>query len=104
MSEKKLSQPSTRRGLWTLACVVPVMALGGCVDYLKHSDTVTFAAGDAQDWNRVVHTADPWPPYVTNTRIPGDGRRTATVIRRYSTGAGASAPADGSAGGAVAPE
>jgi hypothetical protein len=104
MSEKKLSQPSTRRGLWALACVVPVIGLGGCVDYLKHSDTVTFAAGDAQNWNKVVHTADPWPPYVTNTRIPGDGRRTATVIQRYSTGAGAAAPTADNSGDTGAPE
>jgi hypothetical protein len=62
-----------------------LMALGGCVDYLERRDTITLAAGDAQNWNKVVHTADPWPSYVMNNHIPGDGKRTAEVIRRYST-------------------
>lgn len=88
MSGRKLLALSTRHRLWAFATLVPMLGLGGCVDYVKHGDTITFAAGDAQDWNKVVHTADPWPPYVMNTRIPGDGQRTAGVIRRYSTGAG----------------
>ncbi len=62
-----------------------LMALGGCVDYMERRDTITLAAGDAQNWNKVVHTADPWPPYAMNNHIPGDGKRTAEVIRRYST-------------------
>jgi hypothetical protein len=107
MSEKKLSPPNTRHWLRAFACLVPVMGLGGCVDYVKHGDTISFAAGDAQDWNKVVHTADPWPPYVMNTRIPGDGQRTAKVIQRYSTGnsdGGAAQPAtNGAVGGAGSP-
>jgi hypothetical protein len=62
-----------------------LIVLGGCVDYIERRDTITLAAGDAQDWNKVVHITDPWPPYVMNNHIPGDGRRTAEVIRRYST-------------------
>jgi hypothetical protein len=82
------------------AAFLLLMALGGCVDYLERRDTITLAAGDAQNWNKVVHTADPWPPYVMNNHIPGDGKRTAQVIQRYSTGnspeggAGAAAPSD----------
>jgi hypothetical protein len=86
MLEKKLL--STRRCLKAVLCAVLVAGLGGCVDYLKRSDTVTLSAGEAQAWNKVVHVADPWPPYVMNTHIPGDGQRTAGVIQRYSTGNG----------------
>jgi hypothetical protein len=74
--------------------------------YLERRDTVTLGAGDAQNWNKVVHTAEPWPRYVMDTHIPGDGQRTAVVIRRYSTGTGgaessqAAGSAAGGAGGA----
>ncbi|MCG7391500.1 hypothetical protein MHY87_01075 [Microvirga sp. ACRRW] len=56
------------------------------MDYMERRDTITLHAGEAQAWNSVVHTADPWPPYVMNTHIPGDGQRTARVMQRYSTG------------------
>jgi hypothetical protein len=75
--------------LKALCILVPILALGGCVDYLKRRDTVTLEAGDAQAWNKVIHTADPWPPYVADTQIGGDGQRTARVMQRYSTGSGA---------------
>ncbi len=98
MLEKKLL--STRRCLKAVLCAVLVAGLGGCVDYLKRSDTVTLSAGEAQAWNKVVHVADPWPPYVMDAHIPGDGRRTAGVIQRYSTGntASGSEQATGAAG------
>jgi hypothetical protein len=67
-------------------CAVLAGALSGCVDYTKRQDTVTAAAGDAQDWNKTIHIADPWPPYVMNTQITGDGQRVAGVIKRYSAG------------------
>jgi hypothetical protein len=79
-------------------------ALAGCVDYLEHRDTVTLRAGDAQAWNRTVHTADPWPPHAMNNDIMGDGPRTARVIQRYSTGnvgsADGSVPTGGTEGAA----
>jgi hypothetical protein len=81
---------STRGRPKAMLCGVLVVGLGGCVDYLKRSDTVTLSAGETQAWNKVVHVADPWPPYVMDTRIPGDGQRTAGVIQRYSTGKGGS--------------
>jgi len=74
-----------------------ILSLGGCADYLERRDTVTFAAGEAQAWNRVVHTSDPWPPYVTNTRIASDGERMARVTRGYFNDEG------GSAGAAAVP-
>ncbi len=81
-----------------------MLGMGGCADYLDRRDTVTLGAGDAQAWNRTVHAADPWPRYVMNTHIPGDGQRTAVVIQRYSTGISegglgqTSAPTNGTAG------
>ncbi|MXQ10680.1 pilus assembly protein [Microvirga makkahensis] len=71
--------------------------LGGCADYLERRDTITFAAGEAQAWNRVVHTVDPWPPYVTNTRITSDGERVARATRSYFDGG-----ADANTGAAAA--
>jgi hypothetical protein len=84
MRSKKSS--SSKAHLVLLAAVLPAAALGGCADYVKRRDTITLAAGEAQAWNSVVHTADPWPPYVMNTNIHGDGQRTQVVIQRYSTG------------------
>ncbi len=86
MLVKKLS--STRSRVKVFLCAILVAGLGGCVDYLKRSDTVSLSAGETQAWNKIVHVADPWPPYVMNTHIPGDGQRTAGVIQRYSTGNG----------------
>ncbi len=84
MPAKKLS--STRSRLRACLCAVLVAGLGGCVEYMKRSDSVSLSAGETQAWNKVVHTADPWPPYVMNTEISGDGQRTAAAIQRYSTG------------------
>jgi len=67
-----------------------VAGLGGCADYLKRQDTVTFSAGEAQAWNRAVHVTDPWPPYAANTRIDGDGQRVSRAMERYRTGDGTS--------------
>lgn len=92
-SKKSLS--SKARLAVSATLVLPAISLGGCVDYMERRDTITLSAGEAQSWNRTVHTSDPWPPYVMNTQIPGDGQRTAVVMRRYSTGnaeAGSAAP------------
>ncbi len=92
MSAKR--SPGNTNRLKVLCVLVPALGLGGCVDYLKRRDTVTLEAGDAQAWNKVVHTADPWPPYVGDTQIEGDGQRVARVMQRYSTGAGAASQAE----------
>jgi hypothetical protein len=81
-----------------LVTVLPTIMLAGCADYVKRRDTVTLAAGEAHSWNRVVHATDPWPPYVMNTNIHGDGKRTEAVIQRYSTG-----DANGQQGSAAPP-
>lgn len=83
------------RRIWLLGLVS--IPLAGCVDYMKRSDTVTLRAGDAQAWNKTVHTADPWPPYAMETRIAGDGARLSGVVQRYTTGNGPTAPTAASA-------
>lgn len=100
--------PSTSRLTSAALCVVLAGLLGGCSDYLKRRDTITATAGHALNWNKVVHIADPWPPYVANTDITGDGQRVSGVIERYSTGApapssGTPSASGSSAGAAAAP-
>src|SRR5215469_9623671 len=51
--------------------------------YLQRSDTITSSAGDAKATNSVTHIIDPWPPYVGNRRIPGNGQRLSGAVERY---------------------
>jgi hypothetical protein len=51
--------------------------------YFQRSDTVTLGAGDAKETNTVTHVIDPWPPYVGNRRIPGNGERMSDAVSRY---------------------
>src|SRR5437660_1339640 len=51
--------------------------------YLQRSDTVTLDAGNAKSTNSVTHVIDPWPPYVGNRRIPGNGERLSGAVERY---------------------
>src|SRR5690348_16539627 len=51
--------------------------------YLERKDTVTSNAGDAKSTNSVTHIIDPWPPYVGNRRIPGNGQRMSGAVERY---------------------
>ncbi|HZH12315.1 MAG TPA: hypothetical protein VEZ24_18340 [Microvirga sp.] len=82
----------------SLPLLASTMLLAGCADYVERRDTITLHAGEAQAWNKTVHIADPWPPYVMDSHIPGDGQRTAGVIRRYSR-----SNADAGSGTAAAP-
>jgi hypothetical protein len=51
--------------------------------YLQRSDTITLGAGNAKDVNAITHMIDPWPRYVGNRRIPGNGERMTGAIERY---------------------
>ena len=51
--------------------------------YFQRSDTVTLDAGNAKETNAVTHVIDPWPPYVGNRRIPGNGQRLSGAVERY---------------------
>jgi hypothetical protein len=50
--------------------------------YFERGIMIAPGAGNAQDANAAIQTIDPWPPYVGNTRIPGDGRRAVNAIER----------------------
>ena len=51
--------------------------------YIQRSDTVTLGAGNARDVNTATHVIDPWPRYVGNRRIPGNGERMSGAVERY---------------------
>ncbi len=50
---------------------------------LARSQTVTLSAGNAAKSNEVIQVIDPWPRYVYDTHIPGDGQRMAAAVDRY---------------------
>ena len=51
-------------------------------DYAQRTITIAPGAGNAKDANAAIHTIDPWPPYVGDTRIPRDGRGAVNSIER----------------------
>src|SRR5437899_3665987 len=51
--------------------------------YLQRSDTITLGAGNAKEVNAATHVIDPWPPYVGNRRVPGNGARMSGAFERY---------------------
>lgn len=51
--------------------------------YLQRFDGIQPGAGEAKEVNAATHVIDPWPPYVGNRHIPGNGERMANAVRRY---------------------
>ena len=51
--------------------------------YFQRKDTVLLGSGNAKQVNAATHIIDPWPRYVGNTRIPGNGERMAGAVERY---------------------
>ncbi|MBV9051292.1 MAG: hypothetical protein JO196_02740 [Hyphomicrobiales bacterium] len=47
------------------------------------SQSITLSAGNAEKSNEAIHIIDPWPRYVYDTHIPGDGQRMAVAVDRY---------------------
>lgn len=62
--------------------------------YRQRIDTATTSSGNAQNVNAATQVITPWPPYVRNRRIPGDGARMVGAIERYHDphGKGGGAP------------
>ena len=63
---------------------------------------VATSGGNSLAANTALQTATPWPRYASDTNIPADGARMASVVKRYESGAsdsGAQASSYGSAGG-----
>ncbi|PSJ57644.1 hypothetical protein [Pseudaminobacter soli (ex Li et al. 2025)] len=76
--------------------------LSGCADYLNHYDTVTLAAGDAQKYNMLLHTADPFNPAARDNHFTTSGRKVEAVLlgppRPLAAAPAADAGANGDAG------
>jgi hypothetical protein len=54
--------------------------------YFQRSDKITLGAGNAKEVNAATHVIDPWPRYVGNRRIPGNGDRLSRAVERYRQG------------------
>ena len=54
--------------------------------YFQRSDKITLWEGDAKAVNSATHVIDPWPRYVGNRRIPGNGDRLSRAVERYRLG------------------
>jgi hypothetical protein len=66
-------------GLFALA----VPALAQNYDELSRSDGISLSGGDASRANIAIQTPTPWPSYVNNTRIPGNGKQGADLMEMY---------------------
>jgi hypothetical protein len=53
--------------------------------YFERGVTISPEGGDANSANAAIHTIDPWPPYVGNTRIPQTGRAAVNAVERMYT-------------------
>lgn len=66
------------------ACLGLALVVSGCAaDYLNNYDTLTLAAGDANQQNQLMQTVDPFNPNSNNTHIESDGQRIAGVVQQY---------------------
>jgi hypothetical protein len=81
-----------RKAVLLAAAVLPSLGAAQAGDYdwedifapsRQRIDTATTSSGNAQDVNTVTHMITPWPPYVRNRRIPGNGARMVGAIKRY---------------------
>jgi hypothetical protein len=50
---------------------------------VARSQSITLSAGNAPKSNEAIQVIDPWPRYVYDTHIPGDGERLAAAVDRY---------------------
>jgi hypothetical protein len=83
-----LRSSELRRTAAVLAASAVALALAGCSTdpYLDNRDSVSLQFGDAVASNKAAQTIDPWPPYVTDTRIGANGQRSAAAVDRYHKG------------------
>lgn len=96
---------------WHFLLLCLATATSGCItefpnpatQYVQRTDTVTLAAGDAQDVNASTQTINPWPPYAANRRIPGNGPRMVGAVERYEGGGKGQASGSANAAGGAAP-
>ena len=74
----------TKRMLTIAALGASGLALSGCQQYLARQDLVESYSGDTQARNLALQAADPWPPYVYDTRIHTTGRRQADAFLKQA--------------------
>lgn len=53
-------------------------------DELSRSDFISISGGNATQSNIAIQTPTPWPPYVNNTRIRGNGERGVMTIEQLN--------------------
>jgi hypothetical protein len=61
-----------------------VPAVAQNYDELSRSDFISLSAGNATQSNIAIQTPTPWPPYVNNVRIPGNGERGVLTIEQLN--------------------
>jgi hypothetical protein len=73
----------TFAGALLCSCAALAWDQDPAAEYLQRSNKITLSAGNAKEVNAATHVIDPWPPYVGNRRIPGNGERMVSAIERY---------------------
>jgi hypothetical protein len=76
------SGPGLARAAAMLVILGP-LTLGGCTEYLDHSDKIAPFAGDASKANIASQMIDPWPRHSGNNHIHAEGNRMAVGMQRY---------------------
>lgn len=86
--------------LWVgrVAALILAVATSGCSSadssdgifalYTQRIQTVTPGAGNSQAANEAIQGVDPWPRYVFDTRIPGNGAKSAAAVSAYEKSPG----------------
>lgn len=70
-------------GLAVLPCLASAQGVDDPFsDYLQRSQGISIGAGNANDTNEAIQTITPWPPYVSDRRIPIDGRHGVDAVER----------------------
>jgi hypothetical protein len=81
-----------RKAIFFAAAMLPAIGAAQAGDYdwedifapyRQRIDTATTSSGNAHNVNTVTHMITPWPPYVRNRRIRGNGARMVGAIKRY---------------------
>ena len=63
------------------AAAVPALAQN--YDELSRSDGISLSGGDSSRANIAIQTPTPWPYYVNNTHIHGNGQQGADLMEKY---------------------
>jgi hypothetical protein len=88
LSTGPIGRSPIKTGVRALAPGLILLALQGCAleDATAHREFVSLNAGETQANNSAIHTINPWPTYVMDTKLSNDGRRAAQAVSRYSDG------------------